>query len=194
MKILEECLNLTMENMLKACRFLLFSSICYSLSSHFLFLSVSRWRSRARTRRCWPPPVKCSWASLRLRLLWLHWRHWRGTREPSLLIWLWRLEHWRCRIEFAWMLPLIKDCSEASLCLWFSSNWTTKWTAMNSINNYDVLIFVNRRSTRIVRSSQSRSSRWPHLILSTWELASWATHLKMFMMIRYFVSVWDIFL
>lgn len=57
---------------------------------HFLPVSISRSRSRVRIRRCWLQPVRCSWASLRAKLLRLPWRLWRDTREPLLPIWLWR--------------------------------------------------------------------------------------------------------
>lgn len=57
---------------------------------HFLLVSIPRLRSRVRIRRCWLQPVRCSWASLRARLLRLPWRLWRDTREPLLPIWLWR--------------------------------------------------------------------------------------------------------
>lgn len=45
-----------------------------------------RWKSRARTRRCWPLPVRCSWANPSLRFPRLHWRRWRVISEPSSLI------------------------------------------------------------------------------------------------------------
>lgn len=52
----------------------------------------------------------------------------------------------------------------------------------------NVPLMVSRRSTKTVRSSPSRSSRWPPLIWLTWALAWSATLSKMFMTIRYFLS------
>lgn len=59
---------------------------------------------------------------------------------------------------------------------------------MGCVPTGNVPPMVYRRSTKTVRSSPSRSSRWPPLIWLTWALAWSATLWKMFMTIRYFLS------
>lgn len=64
-----------------------------------------------------------------------------------------------------------------------------QWLSADVCSDCNESISLYRRSTRTVRSSQSRSSRWPLLTWSTWGLVSSATHSRMFMTIRYYIAV-----